>query len=259
MKTFALDLTVTLPIFNEAECIDGVLQELFGVLDGLSGTRYEVIAVDDGSTDATPERLREAAARHPALRILRLEPNAGQSAAMGAAFRAARGEIVITLDADGQNDPNDIPALIDGLRECDVCCGYRHNRRDTATKRIGSRIANRIRRRVLKDDIIDTGCTLKAFRHWVVADLTMWKGMHRFLPLLARMQDARIHQIPVNHRPRAGGVTKYTHWSRLRQTLWDLWAVRWMQKRNPRFRVSELTPGGVPADAPTLPASRSDA
>ncbi len=235
-----LDLTVVLPVYNEAECIVGVLDELFGVLNALHAIRHEVIAVDDGSIDATPALLRQAACRHAALRILRLEPNAGQSAAMGAAFRAARGAIVVTLDADGQNDPADIPRLLESLKDCDVCCGHRRNRRDTAAKRIGSRLANRFRRRVLNDDIIDTGCTLKAFRTWVVRDLTMWQGMHRFLPLLARMRGARINQIAVNHRPRAGGVSKYTNFSRLCQTIWDLWAVRWMQKRNPRFTVTEV-------------------
>lgn len=238
----SLDLTVVLPVYNEAECIVGVLDELFEVLALLPQTRYEVIAVDDGSTDQTPDLLLQATTRHSALRLLRLDPNAGQSAAMGAAFRAAQGHAVVTLDADGQNDPADIPALLDALKSCDVCCGYRRNRSDTAAKRIGSRLANRFRRRVLHDDIIDTGCTLKAFRIQVVRDLTMWKGMHRFLPMLAGMQEARIVQLPVNHRPRAGGVSKYTNFSRLRQTLWDLWAVRWMQHRNPRFRVTEIQP-----------------
>lgn len=233
------ELTVILPVYNEEDCIEQVLRELFAALDALDG-ETEVIAVDDGSGDATPGILRRIAAGRPGMRILRLEPNAGQSAAMGAAFKAAGGRRIVTLDADGQNDPADIPLLLEKLDGHDVCCGYRRNRRDTAAKRLGSRIANNLRRRILHDDIIDTGCTLKAFRAWVVKDLAMWKGMHRFLPILARLKGAGICQVPVNHRPRVGGSSKYGNFSRLRQTIWDLWAVRWMQKRNPRFTVTEV-------------------
>jgi len=235
--TDAPAVSVVLPVYNEEPCIAGVLEELCRALDGGLGRPYEVIAVDDGSTDGTAAILRAAATRLPRLRVLRLTPNAGQSAAFCAGFRAARGSIVVTMDADGQNDPADIPALLQALEHCDVCCGYRRNRQDTRSKRLASKVANRIRNRVLHEDIIDTGCTLKAFRAPLVKDLTMWRGLHRFLPSLMKMKGAAIVQIPVNHRPRTCGQSKYTNCRRLRETIGDLRAVRWMQKRNRRYEI----------------------
>lgn len=233
-----VELSVILPVFNEQECIEATLRELDGALARL-GRSYEIIAVNDGSTDRTPELIRNLARTMPALRLLSVVPNSGQSAAMGAGFKAARGAVAITMDADGQNDPADIPRLIEGLREADVCCGYRVNRRDTIGKRWGSRLANAIRRVLLHDGIIDTGCTLKAFKSVFVRDLPMqFRGMHRFLPVLTQMQGALVVQIPVNHRPRAAGVSKYTNLGRLRQTIGDLRAVRWMQTRHRRFTVN---------------------
>jgi glycosyltransferase involved in cell wall biosynthesis len=233
-----LDLSVIIPVYNEEECIGPTIRELCGVLQTL-GLRSEVIAIDDGSTDQTRASLSRLAVEFPVLRALTITPNSGQSAALGVGFREARGAAVVTMDADGQNDPADIPKLLAELKNADVCCGIRARRQDTAAKRIGSRLANRIRQGILKDGIVDTGCTLKAFKTPFVRDLAMWKGMHRFLPALAQMQGAAIAQIPVNHRPRAGGRSKYTNFGRLKQTIWDLWAVRWMQKRNPRFKVEK--------------------
>ncbi|HQM23121.1 MAG TPA: glycosyltransferase family 2 protein [Kiritimatiellia bacterium] len=224
-------LSVLLPAYNEEACIADVVREVADVLRGV-GRPFEIVVVDDGSTDATPERLGELQAGIPELRVLRLRRNSGQSAALGAAFRAARGEIFVTLDADGQNDPADIPALLAQLATCDLCCGYRAKRQDTWSKRFGSRLANAVRNRALHETIRDTGCTLKAFRAEWTAELPMqFRGMHRFLPALMAMAGARIAEIPVNHRPRAAGQSKYTNWGRLKETLWDLWAVRWMQKR----------------------------
>ena len=230
------ELSVILPVYNEESCVADTIRELAGLLRTLSGG-HEILAVDDGSTDGTPAILKALREELPVLRVITLSPNAGQSAAFGAGFRAARGATIVTMDADGQNDPASIPALLEALKECDAVCGFRAQRQDTAAKRWGSRLANRVRQAVLHDGIVDTGCTLKAFRRWVVQDLAMWKGMHRFLPVLAQMKGATIRQIPVPHRPRTAGQSKYTNWGRLRQTLWDLWAVRWMQKRNPRFTV----------------------
>ena len=233
----APEVTVVLPMYNEEACVETTLRELSAVLRQ-AGLRFEVIAVNDGSRDGTLAILKRLAHELDDLRVFTLSPNSGQSAALGIGFKEARGQAVVTMDADGQNDPADIPALLNGLSKADVCCGYRQTRQDSAGKRIGSRLANAVRRRMLHDDIVDMGCTLKAFKPWVVRDLPMWKGMHRFLPILAQMKGAAIAQLPVRHRPRAGGQSKYTNWSRLRQTIWDLWAVRWMQRRNPRFTVT---------------------
>ena len=233
------ELSVLLPAYNEEACIEAVVREAAAVLLGL-GRPFEILVVDDGSTDATPARLKALRAELPELRLLRLLKNSGQSAALGAAFRAARGEIFITLDADGQNDPADIPTLVARLDSCDLCCGYRAKRQDTWSKRYGSRLANFVRNRTLRETIRDTGCTLKAFRaEWARPLPMQFRGLHRFLPALMAMAGARIEETPVNHRPRAAGQSKYTNWGRLKETLWDLYAVRWMQKRYRAIRTEE--------------------
>ncbi len=235
----SVDLSLLLPVFNEEDCIAAVVREAADVLRRL-GRPFEIIAVDDGSTDGTAARLRALRADLPELRLLRLAANSGQSAALGAGFRAARGGIFVTLDADGQNDPADIPALVARLDSCDLCCGYRVSRQDTWSKRLGSRLANAVRNRALRERIRDTGCTLKAFRsEWADALPMQFRGMHRFLPALMAMAGARIAELPVNHRPRAAGRSKYTNWGRLKETLWDLQAVRWMQKRHRSIRAEE--------------------
>ena len=233
------ELSVLLPAYNEEDCIDAIVRETVCVLHGM-GRPFEILVVDDGSTDSSPSRLKALCAEMPELRALRLAINSGQSAALGAAFRAARGNIFVTLDADGQNDPSDIPALVARLDSCDLCCGYRARRRDTWSKRFGSRLANAVRNRILRETIRDTGCTLKVFRADFARSLPMqFRGLHRFLPALLAMGGARIEEIPVNHRPRAAGQSKYTNWGRLRETLWDLWAVRWMQTRHRPIRVED--------------------
>lgn len=235
----SVDLSLLLPVYNEEDCIEAVVREAADALRRL-GRPFEIIAVDDGSTDGTAARLRALRADLPELRLLRLAANSGQSAALGAGFRAARGGIFVTLDADGQNDPADIPALVARLDSCDLCCGYRASRQDTWSKRLGSRLANAVRNRALRERIRDTGCTLKAFRsEWADALPMQFRGMHRFLPALMAMAGARIAELPVNHRPRAAGRSKYTNWGRLKETLWDLQAVRWMQKRHRSIRAEE--------------------
>ena len=225
-------LSVLVPAFNEADCIASVVREIACVLHGLAQPS-EIIVVDDGSTDDTVLRLQALQAEIAELKILRLPRNSGQSAALGAAFQVAQGGIFITLDADGQNDPADVPALVAQLDHCDLCCGYRTRRQDIWSKRIGSRLANAIRNLVLREKIRDTGCTLKAFRAGWARTLPMqFRGLHRFIPALMAMAGARIAEIPVHHRPRTAGESKYTNWGRLRETLWDLWAVRWMQTRH---------------------------
>ena len=235
-----VELSILIPAYNEDACLGALIRETACVLHGL-GRSFEILVVDDGSTDWTPRLLNDLRAEVSELRAVRLVANSGQSAALLAGFRAARGKMLATLDADGQNDPSDIPALIAKLDSCDLCCGYRASRQDSWSKRIGSRLANAVRNRILRENIRDTGCTLKAFRAEWARELPMqFRGMHRFIPALLAMAGARIAEIPVHHRPRAAGESKYTNWGRLKETLWDLWAVRWMQKRYRSIRTEAI-------------------
>jgi dolichol-phosphate mannosyltransferase len=223
-------LSVVIPVFNEAGNIQPLLERLRPVLSG-SLSCAEIIFVDDGSKDSTLEEIRQAQEREPRVHILHFRRNLGQTAALAAGFHHARGELVVTLDGDLQNDPADIPALVEKLDHWDVVCGIRVRRRDSWVKRISSRIANTVRNWVTEDDIVDTGCTLKAYRGICVKDLDLYKGMHRFLPTLLRMRGFRVLQLPVRHHPRLSGSTKYGTWGRLIKGLSDLYVVRWM-KRN---------------------------
>ena len=190
-----------------------------------------MIFVDDGSTDATFQELRRAQLADPRIRILHFHSNLGQTAALEAGFHHSRGQAVVTLDGDLQNDPAEIPMLLERLNDWDVVCGVRVRRRDSWLKRVSSRIANTVRNWATGDDIIDTGCTLKAYRGDRVRTLKLYKGLHRFLPTLLKMHGCRVIQVPVAHHPRHAGRTKYGTWGRLVKGLQDLYAVRWM-KRN---------------------------
>jgi len=226
------------PAYNERDNLAPLLAEIAAAL---SGRRYEVIVVDDGSTDGTLEALKTLRRQYPELRILAFERNAGQTAAFAAGFRAAAAPIVVTLDADLQNDPADIPRLVETLQRLGVTAvaGYRANRRDTSWKRLQSRIANGVRNRLNGEVIRDTGCSLKAFRTDAVRDLPLFSGMHRFLPTLIKMQGGSVSEVPVGHRPRQHGVTKYGMWNRVWRSLVDAFAVRWMQRRALRYRIRE--------------------
>jgi dolichol-phosphate mannosyltransferase len=224
-----VSLSVVVPVFNEAGNVQTLAERLKSVLSGPL-SHAEIIFVDDGSTDATLSQLRQAQESEPRIRILHFQRNLGQTAALAAGFHHARGEAVVTLDGDLQNDPADIPALIEHLSRWDVVCGIRVRRQDNWLKRITSRIANGVRNWATEDDIIDTGCTLKAYRRACLEHLELYKGMHRFLPTLLRMRGFRVLQAPVSHHPRFSGKTKYGTWGRLVKGLSDLYAVRWMKK-----------------------------
>ena len=232
------ELSLVIPAYNERENLGPLLAE---IETALNGRNYEVVIVDDGSTDGSLETLRTLQREHPQLRFVAFERNAGQTAAFAAGFRAARGSIVITLDADLQNDPADIPQLLEALDRtgATAVAGYRATRRDTPWKRLQSRIANGIRNRLNGEVIRDTGCSLKAFRADAVRSLPLFGGMHRFLPTLIKMQGGTVAEVPVGHRPRRYGVTKYGMWNRVLRSLVDAFAVRWMQRRALRYRVRE--------------------
>lgn len=224
-----VSLSVVIPVCNEEENVQPLLERLASALVDWPGG-WEALFVDDGSTDRTLDLLRQAQVLYPQLRVCRFTRNLGQTAAMAAGFRLAQGDAVVTLDGDLQNDPAEIPRLAGMLRDWDVVCGVRVRRKDGAWKRFSSRIANGFRNWVTQDDVLDTGCTLKAYRREAVADLELYDGMHRFLPTLLKMRGCRVTQVPVSHHPRVAGKTKYGTWGRLTKGLGDVWAVRWMGK-----------------------------
>jgi dolichol-phosphate mannosyltransferase len=224
-----VSLSIVIPVCNEEENVQTLVERLVSVLGDWPGGA-EILFVDDGSTDSTLEALGRAQGIHSQIRVAHFKRNLGQTAAMAAGFRLAQGDAVVTLDGDLQNDPAEIPRLAGMLKDWDVVCGVRVRRRDGLWKRFSSRIANGFRNWVTGDDIVDTGCTLKAYRREAIANLELYKGMHRFLPTLLKMRGCRVTQIPVSHHPRVAGKTKYGTWGRLTKGLADVWAVRWMSK-----------------------------
>lgn len=236
------EVSVVIPAFNERECLPALLDE---IAEALAGRRYEVIVVDDGSTDGTAELLDRRVERDPRMVVIHFARNAGQSAAFYAGFRRARAERIVTLDADGQNPPAEIPRLLDAMGEdVDLVAGYRAHRHDSAWRRFQSRVANAVRNALSGETIRDTGCSLKVFRARHLQELPLFDGMHRFLPTLCRLAGAtRIIELPVAHRPRQGGRSKYGMWNRALRGLVDLLAVRWLQRRWVRYDVREIRSG----------------
>ncbi|MDP9005165.1 MAG: glycosyltransferase family 2 protein [Verrucomicrobiota bacterium] len=220
-----------MPLYNEEENVPILQAELAAALVGLD---YEIIFVDDGSADHTARQIVDG----PAIRVLSFERNAGQSAAMYAGLHAARGETCVLIDGDLQNDPADIPRLLTEIeRGADLVCGYRAQRKDTLVKRITSRVANFIRSRFTKDGVRDTGCTLKAMRRECVGALVPFKGMHRFIPALVKGAGFRLVEIPVNHRPRKFGLSKYGLGNRALRATVDMFGVRWLLSRQLNYKV----------------------
>jgi glycosyltransferase involved in cell wall biosynthesis len=224
-------VSVVVPVFNEEENVSILQSELRAALAGLD---YEIVFVDDGSTDRSADKIETA----PNVRVLRFEKNTGQSAALYAGVRAACGKTIVMIDSDLQNDPTDIPRLLEEIsRGADLVCGYRAKRKDTMTKRLSSRIANFVRSRFTKDYVRDTGCTLKAMRRECVSTLVPFKGMHRFIPALIRGAGYRLVEIPVNHRPRRFGQTKYGFGSRALRATIDMLGVRWLLSRRLNYKI----------------------
>ena len=235
------DLSIVVPVFEERDNLEPLVDEILEVLSP-TGLAAEIVLVNDGSRDGSAERIAELARSRPAVRGLHFRENRGQSAAFDAGFKAARGRIVVTLDADLQNDPRDIPALVESLRDHDAAVGYRSIRNDSWLRRVSSFIANTVRNRLSGDDIIDTGCSLKAFRAEALVGLKLYTGMHRFLPTLLRIEGRSVVQIPVGHRPRRSGRSKYGVWNRVFRSFADLLAVRWMKKRRLAYEVIRHDP-----------------
>jgi dolichol-phosphate mannosyltransferase len=226
-------VSVVVPLYNEEENVPILQSELASALSGIS---HEIIFVDDGSTDQTLARITQS----PEIRILRFEKNAGQSAAMYAGTNAARGATVVLIDGDLQNDPADIPRLLAEIgRGADLVCGYRAHRKDTLVKRLTSRIANFVRSRFTKDGVRDTGCTLKAMRRECVRTLVPFKGMHRFIPALVKGAGYRLVEVPVNHRARKFGTSKYGLGNRAVRATVDMFGVRWLLSRQLDYKIRE--------------------
>ncbi|MCX6837927.1 MAG: glycosyltransferase family 2 protein [Verrucomicrobia bacterium] len=225
--------SVVVPLYNEEDNVVEMQQQIDAAL---AGRDYELVLVDDGSKDQTLVRIQPG----PRVRVIVLEKNSGQSAAMHAGIHGAKGEVIITLDGDLQNDPADIPVMIAKLDEgFDLVCGYRAKRKDTPFKRLQSRIANFVRSRFVGDHVRDTGCTLKVMRRDCREALLLFNGMHRFIPALIRNMGWRVTEVPVNHRPRIHGVSKYGFGNRALRATTDMFGVRWLNSRRTRYSIRE--------------------
>ena len=233
-------------MFNEADNVAPLAEQVIAALRAESRP-FELVLVDDASTDATWDRITDASRADTRVRGLRHGRNAGQSAALWTGFRNSRAPIIVTLDGDLQNDPADFPRLLAELEKYDVACGMRTKRQDNALRRISSKIARKARAAMLGVDFRDTGCGLRAFKRPVLDPLFAFNGFHRFMPVLAHSAGARVIEIPVNHRPRVAGVSKYGLWNRLGRGIVDLFAVRWFQKRLiPSIPITQFPPADPP-------------
>jgi len=228
-------ISIVIPFYNEEETVVSVLEEVVQTNPGA-----EIIAVNDGSGDRTAELMQSVAG----VRALNAPENRGQSAALYAGLKQATGEVCVMMDGDGQNDPADIPALVAALTEgIGMVCGYRAVRKDTASRRWASKIANRIRVTFINDGIRDTGCSLKCFHREAVDHLVPFNGMHRYMAAFMKRAGLTIAEIPVNHRSRHAGTSKYTNWDRALRGIYDLFGVSWLLRRKVKFDILESDSG----------------
>ncbi|MFO1498065.1 MAG: glycosyltransferase family 2 protein [Verrucomicrobiota bacterium] len=236
------DISIIVPVHNEAENVVPLALEVAAALNAEQWP-YELVFVDDASTDATWQQIHEARARNPRIRGLRHARNAGQSAALWTGIRVTTSPIIATMDGDRQNDPADFPTMLRHLDQSDFVCGVRTKRQDNWLRRVSARVARRARKWVLKVDFADTGCGLRVFRRSAVEDLLPFNGFHRFLPVLVHGSGARTLEVAVNHRPRVAGVSKYGLWNRLGRGIADLFAIAWYQRRRlSRVPFENLSP-----------------
>ena len=237
-----MELSVVIPVRNEVTNVEPLFMEIYTALEGI--IYYEVIFVDDGSDDGTGETLDGLSKRFKCLRVLKHRYSCGQSSAILSGVRAATAPLIATLDGDGQNDPADIPRLLETLHQqgdhnLHMVCGQRLKRQDTLIRRLSSLIANKIRSKILQDKTLDTGCGLKLFHRELFLHLPYFDHMHRFLPALALSQGAQLSWVEVNHRPRTGGQSKYGVNNRLWAGIIDLFGVKWLQYRTKRPELTE--------------------
>lgn len=240
------DLSVVIPVYNEEENLPLLWPELRGVLEPLR-LDFEVVFVDDGSRDRSAEIIRGFREADPRVRLVRLKANAGETAATDAGFKTARGRFIVTMDADLQNDPHDIPAMLGHLEQWDAVTGWRVQRGegDSVVRRLSSRVANRVRNRLSDETIQDSGCTFRAFRRECLRGLVLYRGFHRFIPTLLKMRGYRVLEVPVKNRPRRFGQSKYGVMNRVFVATADLLVVRWMKNRFLRYEVAENLGGHI--------------
>ena len=239
------ELSFVIPCHNEQDNLRPLVQAIREVAATV-GRTFEIVITDDCSQDRSWAVLQELAAADPRVRALRFARNAGQSAAMWAGLQAARGRYLVTLDADLQNDPKDLPKLLEGLKQFDCVCGSRVKSRkqgDSLIRIASSRIANWVRNKLSGETISDAGCCFRAFKRECVADLKFFKGMHRFIPTLIKIEGFTVGEVAISHHPRSAGQTHYGVWNRLFASFYDLLAVRWMQRRMFKFHVEERLNG----------------
>jgi dolichol-phosphate mannosyltransferase len=237
----APELTFVIPCHNEQDNLRPLVQAIRGAAEGLSRT-FEIVITDDRSTDGSWAVLQELAATDPRVRALRFARNCGQSAAMWAGMQTARGRYVVTLDADLQNDPRDLPRLLEGLQRADCVCGTRVESRaqgDGFVRIASSRIANWVRNKLSGETISDAGCCFRAFKRECIGNLKFFKGMHRFLPTLFKIEGYTVTEVAISTNPRRAGQTHYGVWNRLFASFYDLLAVRWMKQRMFRYEIAE--------------------
>jgi dolichol-phosphate mannosyltransferase len=233
-----IEISVVVPVYNEEGNLPVLIPKLVEVLKGL-GLSYEMIFVDDGSSDGSRKILKEMASQYPPLRILRFKENRGLSTALWAGFRETRGERIVTLDSDLQNDPADIPKLLAYLDRFDMATGWRQKREDSWLKKISSKIGNAVRNWLSGENIQDSASTLRAFKKECIQDIPVFNGMHRFLSTLVKMEGNRVIEVPVSHYPRKFGKSKYNIRNRMVRSFIDLLAVRWMKHRTIRYDIEE--------------------
>jgi glycosyltransferase involved in cell wall biosynthesis len=244
-----VDLSIVIPVYDEEESLPLLWPEIRQTLQP-TRLRYEVIVVDDGSRDRSAEIVRGFREQDQRVRLVRLKVNAGETAATDAGLKASRGRHVVVMDADLQNDPRDIPAMLGHLDRWDAVTGYRVDRAagDSWIRRISSRVANRVRNRLSEETVQDSGCTFRAFRRECLRELVLYRGFHRFIPTLLKMQGFRVLEMPVNHRPRRFGRSKYGIGNRAVRAFVDLLVVRWMKDRRLRYEVVEDVGGETPPE-----------
>src|SRR3954447_12449640 len=234
-------LSLVIPAYNEQENVPTLLERVSAAL-AQAGRPFEVIIVDDGSTDGTPRLLAEAMTQYPWLRVLRMARNGGQSAAFEAGFDAARGQVIATIDADLQNDPEEIPRLLPLLDGYDMVTGWRKDRQDTPFRRWQSRQANRIRNWITQETVQDSASSLKIYRAQAIKGIKLFRGAHRYFPTLVKLRGYRVREEPVKHSARFAGTAKYGFKNRAFVGIADLFGVRWMKKRYLNYEANEITP-----------------
>ena len=231
-------ISFVIPVYNEEGNLVALCDEIRKVGDSMEHP-YEILLVDDCSSDGSLALIKRLATDDERIRYVAFAENCGQSAALYSGFQNASGEVIVTLDADLQNDPADVPAMLELYGDYDMVTGWRYNRQDTFSKRVASRIGNGVRNRLTSETIHDTGCSLKVMNAAMLKRIRMYKGLHRFLPTLMRLEGAKVVEVKVNHRPRLHGVSKYTNLRRGIEGFYDLIVVRWMQRRHLRIEVKE--------------------